>query len=458
MIKLIKGLTTAAVLLVLLLVVFVGRIDRTPLEETAHYREWKSWIGEKTFAPVPLADSTIEIGWAKLNITPDHAVPMAGYGNRWGKCFERVRDSLYVRAISLVTSGQRAMTFVSADLLIIPPNVTQKLLTLLEQAGIPAYEVHLGATHTHHGIGGWGQKLAGRLFAGKFDPEVEEMLARRLRDVVVASREVRDRANVSYVEKNFEEGIRNRLNVVRPAGVPDIDPEIRGLRFSREDGRRAVMVVYGAHSTTLRRDSLYLSRDYPGHLVEALESDDSTDFALFMAGAVGSMGFRAVGDTPEARAADLGERLAEAFSEAMAVAETSSGTTLFLSEWVPVPLPPQTTRISLNYALRPWVFNAFFGQSPGDVKVSLIGRTLLLGMPADFSGEIMAELDEYARSRGIDLVITSFNGYYTGYITHDRHYEQELYETTTMSWNGYQAGDYYTSVARDIIDKIATRI
>lgn len=126
-----------------------------------------------------------------------------------------------------------------------------------------------------------------------------------------------------------------------------------------------------------------------------------------------------------------------------------------MSEWIPVPLPPATLRINLNYALRPWVFNALFGGSPGDIKVSLIGRTLLLGMPADFSGEIMVELDAYARSQGLDLIITSFNGNYMGYITHDRHYEKNMYETVTMSWNGYGAGDYYTKVAEDIIYKMS---
>lgn len=452
--KLAKAFAVIAAFSLLLLVIFVQKIDRTPLEETSHYREWQSWIDKKTFAAV---HGPISVGWAQINITPSKSLPMAGYGNRWGKPFERVRDSLYVRAISLINSGQ-SLTLVSADLLIIPPNVTERLLELLSEEGIDADEIHLGATHTHHSTGGWGRKLAGRLFAGKFDPEVEEMLALRLRDVILASRAEPVRASVDYLETDFEEGIRNRLDVSDPL----VDSEIRSLRFRREDGRSAVLLVYGAHPTTLRRDSLYLSRDYPGHTVDAIEQDKHTDFALFMAGAVGSMGFQTDADTPDARAVQLGERLAGVFLDADSnqVADARlPGDSLravhSLSEWVPIPLPPQTARISRDFALRPWVFSAFFGQSPGAVKVTLIDQTLLLGMPADFSGEISTELDEYARKRGLNLVITSFNGYYTGYITHDRHYEKDLYETTTMSWNGFGAGDYYTRIARDIIDKIA---
>ena len=81
----------------------------------------------------------------------------------------------------------------------------------------------------------------------------------------------------------------------------------------------------------------------------------------------------------------------------------------------------------------------------------------MLGMPADFSGEIMAELDQYAIKKGLQLMLTSFNGGYVGYVTPDRLYDRDLYETTTMSWNGYQAGGYFTEISKDIIDKVAAK-
>lgn len=88
----------------------------------------------------------------------------------------------------------------------------------------------------------------------------------------------------------------------------------------------------------------------------------------------------------------------------------------------------------------------------------MLGNTLIIGLPCDFSGEIMAELDKYATQKGINLMITSFNGSYTGYITHDMLYDLDLYETTTMSWYGFQNGKYFKEIVKDIVDKIEKRL
>lgn len=446
--KLLRILVIVLGCVLILLIALVQKIDRTPFEKTNHYQAWNDWMQQKEFSVV---QDSLRMGWAKVSIVPDFSAPMSGYGDRWGKHFEGIRDSLYVRAISLRAGGEH-LTFLSADLLIVPPNVTARLNGLLEAEGISLHEIHLGAIHTHHGVGGWGQKLLGRLFAGKYDERIEILLAERMRDVILQSRSNLLNGQVQYLETDYDDAIRNRLPIEGP-NVKDV--ETRNLIFERVDGQRAALLTFGAHNTLLPGDLLELSRDYAGVAIDSLEQSGQYDFAMFFAGAVGSMSYVVEGDTPEARSVLMGQQFADhiltndtaSFSRAQPIA--------FLSEWVPVPLPPATLRVDLDYALRPWVFNSLFGSSPGDIKVTLVGRTLVLGMPADFSGEIMVELDAYARAKGLDLIITSFNGNYMGYITHDQHYEHNMYETVTMSWNGYQAGDYYTQVSKDIIDKIA---
>ena len=78
----------------------------------------------------------------------------------------------------------------------------------------------------------------------------------------------------------------------------------------------------------------------------------------------------------------------------------------------------------------------------------------MVGMPCDFSGELTPELDAYAKSKRLNLMVTSFNGHYTGYITEDSHYDLEEYETITMGWFGPFNGAYLQEVTRDIIDKL----
>lgn len=430
---------TLAVLL-LLFVVLIQRIDRTPFQETAHYASWKEQIAT---ADLRGDTGSIQVSWAVQNITPLTSVPMAGYGNRWGAHFEGVRDSVYVKVIA-VKNPTTTLFFLAADLLIVPPNLTNRLAKLLRDDGIGIDQIHIGTTHTHHSLGGWGKKLTGRLFSGKFDPEVEERLAMQFRDAIVRSQQDFVEADAFYAQVENEENVRFRLDV--EGGT--IDPWIRSLVFRRTDGKSAKLLTYAAHPTTLRSRLLEISRDFPGVVVDSLENQDA-DIALYMAGAVGSMGARGEGETPMERMANIGQHIVERYRHRET--EPMSHESVASAAWE-IPLPEPTARISQNLALRPWVFRTFFGDYPAYVKVTKIGHVLLLGMPADFSGEIMRELDEYADSKGIELILTSFNGGYIGYITPDRLYDENLYETVTMSWNGYQSGGYFTRLAKDIID------
>jgi len=51
------------------------------------------------------------------------------------------------------------------------------------------------------------------------------------------------------------------------------------------------------------------------------------------------------------------------------------------------------------------------------------------------------------------LVVTSFNGVYIGYITHNKRYLLNTYETKTMGWFGDRNGDYMNEVVMKILSK-----
>lgn len=423
-------------------VALVQKIDRTPFRETAHYSTWQEQIAQTDFVQ---HEGVLQVGWAKENITPLSPSPMAGHGNRWGEPFEGVHDSLYVRVIA-IRNASATLFLLSADMLIVPPNVTERLTALLADEGIAIADVHLGATHTHHGAGAWGQKLAGRLFGGKYDVEMEKWLTERFKDAILqAKRDLVD-AEIYYSESENPENLWYRLKL----DGGKMDPWVRALVFDRADGKRARMMTYAAHATVLEARWMHISRDYPGLLVDSLERRGD-DFAMFMAGAMGSMGASSTGETAMERAENLAYNLINHLPDTNLLEMPP----VLSSYYLEIPMPTPGARISINYALRPWVFKSLFGDHPTFVKVTKLGNTLLLGIPADFSGEIMHELHDYAKAKDLNLIVTSFSGGYVGYITPDRVYEENLYETVTMSWNGYQAGGYFTQVAKDIIDKVA---
>ncbi len=426
--------------ILLLFVALVQRIDRTPFQETEHYAAWKDALANRSLK----ADTgAIQVSWAEANITPLAPGPMAGYGNRWGAHFEGVHDSVFVKVIA-VRNPSSTLFLVAADMLVVPPNITERLEELLKRDGISMDQVHLGTTHTHHSLGGWGKKLTGRLFSGKFDPEVEERLANQFHDAIIRSQQDFVDADILYAESRNEDNVRFRLDV----DGGQVDPWIRSIVFHRSDGKSAKLLTYAAHATSLRSRMLQISRDFPGIVVDSIENH-SADFALYMAGAVGSMGAKGQGESGFERTNNIAQGILHSYQDRQVESICHDG--IFTARWQ-IPLPEPTARISTNLALRPWVFRLFFGDYPSYVKVSKIGHILMIGMPADFSGEIMHELDTYADLRNIELIITSFNGGYIGYITPDKLYEENLYETVTMSWNGFQSGGYFTQIAQDIID------
>lgn len=439
--KTLKFFAYFLIFIIVISAVSIEKIDRIPFEKTEHYKQWQDRLAAYEFSD---NQGEMAVGWSKVNITPAALGPMAGYGSRKGMAFEKVHDSVFVRVLA-VKNEDKTVYFLAADMLIIPPNVTEKLQELLKSNNINLSDVHLSATHTHNSLGGWGNSLTGRLFAGSYDPKIEQNLAKNFQKAIQDSKQNLKPAKLYYSESVDKEDIRNRL------GVADgwVDSEIRSIIFKRNDGSKANLITYGAHSTVLNSKTMAISRDYPGVIMDSLEKDNKT-FGIFMAGAVGSMGpmERGKDDFDEVNNQARGVLKHLKFSENREIERT------LLSEYLEVPMNKPSARITQNYALRSWVFKYLFGDYPTFIKITKLGSTLVLGMPCDFSGELMIELDAYAKSKGLDLIITSFNGSYVGYITSDRLYDRDLYETTTMSWYGYQNGAYFSKIVKDIINKV----
>jgi neutral ceramidase len=430
--------------LVILIVIFafflVEKIDRTPFQQTEHYEKWQKLAAELRLRE---SEGQFSAGWSKINITPVIPGPLAGYGSRRGKAFESVHDSVFVRVLAL-KNNQQTLYFLAADLLIIPPNVLEKLKPILANQNLAFSQIHFSATHTHNSLGGWGNSLTGRLFAGFYDPSVELTLAQKMADAIKMATSDMKLCKAFYDESIDNEDIKNRLTI----SDGQVDNQARALIFERMDGTTAHLLTYSAHATVLNSATFAISRDYPGVLVDTLEQNSSS-FGIFMAGAVGSMGPIEKGrnDFDEVNNQAVGVFRHLDFSDKIELKSS------LVSQYVKLPMNHPSARISKNFALRSWAFRYLFGDYPTFIKITKIGNTLILGMPCDFSGELMIELDAYAKARGINLMVTSFNGSYIGYVTHDRLYDRDLYETQTMAWYGYQNGAYFTQIVKDLVDK-----
>ena len=109
---------------------------------------------------------------------------------------------------------------------------------------------------------------------------------------------------------------------------------------------------------------------------------------------------------------------------------------------VPLLLGDPQVKISGDWKLRTWMFRSAFGEYDHFLTVLRIGDVVMLGAPCDFSGEFSASLDSTAREQNLKAIVTSFNGGYIGYVTPEKYYDVNHYETRLMNWYAPGTGEY----------------
>lgn len=437
-----------AVVLLILALALITTVDRTPYHEMSYYTETMSSL--EPLQPTLVSGDTLKVGWTKVSLVPEKSVPLAGYGKRRGAHYQSIHDSVFVRAF-VFDNGATKAAYVSADLLIIPPLVYARLFELLEGSAFNPQNTFLTATHSHSSIGGWQPGLVGSLFSGEFDPAVVEFIAQRIATAMKMAVADTDQARIGYSAVMAADLVRNRL-VGDQEG--QIDPWFRLMKIVRDDGEVALLTSFAAHATCAGGSFMQLSADYPGQLIKLLEADSLIDFASYGAGAVGSMAPLAPPLEDLEEIAYMANHLAPQIRLIQNATPVDYTTQLgFIRADVSLRAPH--FRISEDLRLRPWVFDQVFGEVNATINGLQIGDQLLMGTPADFSGELVEPLSDLARKTDKYLMVHSFNGSYIGYITKDEWYDRNKYETRTMNWFGPYNGAYFSELITTMINKFA---
>ena len=421
----------------------VQKLDNTPFLETDYYK--KTVATWDTLPEAQTEGDTLKIGWAKVNITPPVGTPLAGYGKRRGMKYTAVHDSVWVRTFAF-DNGTNQAYFVTLDMLIAPMSVVAALEHEYKTVGLRPEQVYLSATHTHTSFGGWGKKLAGRIMAGKYKKEVVRQTAQHILQSIKQAQAHATPVRVGYGTTSGAAFVRNRQTGSETA----LDTTIRFMKFERQNGDQAILCTFSAHPTILPSMQPILSGDYPVMLVQTLEKE--VGFAAFSAGAVGSYSSRYThGDSFESTE-EVGTGLATAILEKSAKTRTQYTTTLH-SQRLPLYLPEPHWRIGEHKRHSPGLFYTFFGRYDAYLNRLQIGNTVLLGVPADYSGEFMDDLEVTATQAKKNVIVTGFNGSYLGYIIPDVHYGLKKYEARAMNFYGPTAGGYLTHLLKLLLSQ-----
>lgn len=436
-----KGLLIGVGGILLLLISLVGTIDRTSLQDQEFYRTMTHTLNDLQPTLHP-STNALRSGWDKISITPDSAMPMAGY--RMRSSFDTVHDSLYARIIG-INNGSLSCYFISLDLLLFPPSIKEILQKKVAQDFPEIPFLYLSATHTHNGVGGWHNSLVGELALGQYDESwvnnVAEKLAAKIKEIETSMKP----SQIRYWESDASEYAENRL----VPGAP-YDGILRGIQLLRNDSSKAHLITYSAHATSISKKSKSLSGDYPAALINELEKNNS--FGLFMAGMVGSHRLAGLKEQEFDLVKKAGQVLSEKIQQATYGPIQDS--LKIKSAHVPIPFGPAQLRITENLKVRNWAFSWLLNPLQGELTFLQIGNLIFVGTPCDFSGEIYVnqKLKDLAMAKGKHLIITSFNGDYTGYITEDAHYEKvHKEEVRALNWVGPYYGRYFTEMISTLI-------
>jgi len=436
-------LVLTALLLVIVLSVFTT-VDRTPYKQMPYYTSMMKQIDTFHIDSIAKQGDTLKAGWYKVALTPQaFPYPLAGYGLR--NKATSVKDTTYVRTF-VFDNGKTRIAYVCLDLLIFPPALKDRVRAELEKKY--SLQVYLTATHTHSAPGGWEPKVAGRVLAGDYSDAYVDLLFAAIEKSIAGSIDHLQVVEQAYIRASAPEAVHNRL---KGPGAPK-DNFIRGIKFRNRLGEEACLFTYAAHANCLESNVDYVSADYPGKVSEILEKKGWASFVSYAAGAVGSHGpgFGTLRNGLKQEDTVAAILSAELMRSTVAYSYTNK---LYYHRF-PLYLREPHLRIEKDIRIRPWVFNYLLGADMPDIQLIQLGETIFLGMPCDYSGELMPPLEKLCSENNTHFILSGFNGGYIGYITDDACYDWDRGETMDMNWHGPYNAAYLTEVNEDILRKV----
>ena len=439
--KALKVFIWILLVLFVLAIILLTSVDRSPIEDQEFYLET---LGRLENMPIEMNKGDTWIaGWGKANMTPNEPVDLVGYAPRGP--YEFVQDSSFVKALTL-SNGKTQIAWLNFELLIVHPFLAKSIENGVKNANLPIDQLNFTATHTHSGMGGYMPGPLGELAFGGLNQETVDLMVSKSIEALKKAISAQDTVSISFRKADAGAFVANRFIKDDP-----IDPFVRQLIFSKKDGKKATFLTYSAHATTMSSKFMGLSGDYPFYLMQALEANEF-DFALFAAGTVGSHRPLSFGNTPElvseyASALDSTIRINMTQFETVNPEEIGFGRLEIL-------LREPHLRISDNIRIRPWLFNYLLGDTNPHLDFTLVGNTLLIASSGELSGVFYENWEKAAQAKGLNLIVTTFNGGYISYITPDHLYDEHFHEVREMNWYGPGNGNYFDAMIKGIIEKV----
>ena len=238
-----------------------------------------------------------EIGFSKIDITPEIGCLMAGHVGL--KQSTGIADRLFANAMS-ICSGLNTIVLVSVDVLFID---AQAIMAIKKRIGqetrLNPHNLFCSSTHTHSGPMTMG--LFGREGQDDYVVLMIEKIVRAVKDSIrhtVSAQLFVSKARVkgiAFCERIIMKGgrvethpFRYDPDIIAPESVTD--DEFYVLTAVKDGKNLGMYVNFASHPQVMERENPLISADYPGSIEQALQQAFGDDFImLFGLGACGDV-------------------------------------------------------------------------------------------------------------------------------------------------------------------------
>lgn len=218
-------------------------------------------------SPAPLRP----VGVARIDITPDYPVRLAGYAARKTES-EGVAQHLYAKALAFGSDLEKPALLITVDNCGVPVNVRDEVVGWLRRrVGLDPARIAICSTHTHSAP--WLKGYLPNLFGGPLPADQQARLERYTRELTDALETVALRALAERrpARMSWGQGQAGFAANRRTKGGP-ADHDLPVLLVTEPNGSlRAVLLSYACHCTTVTGEYNQICGDWAGYGAEFLK-------------------------------------------------------------------------------------------------------------------------------------------------------------------------------------------
>ena len=259
---------------------------------------------EATEETIQTSTDVFSVGYARVDITPQTSVPMAGFGRTSQRMSRNIRDNLYASAIAISDGTGETVIILQMDLQRasnITVDVVRPMVSV--ETGIPQDNILLHGTHTHSGPDLNNTKEPSLVaYIDYLNPRLIQVCLDALNDMKPAemyygSVETNGLNFVKHYKhttasgevKYFGDNFGTQVLDATTTHATEADQTMWLLQFKREGDKDVILANWRAHPTLTGSSTSYnLSADYPGTFRLALEAQYDC-YLTYFNGAAGNM-------------------------------------------------------------------------------------------------------------------------------------------------------------------------